>query len=111
MGAYIKNCSDEFYMNLDRYFKNFYLNKGLNGKAILCKYKNGLFAILTSRQPSSDAFRIILDEMLDFFDLKNMSDLFVCRSEIHRSYEELDFCFRESSSHLSGFRRIKAESG
>ena len=96
MGVYIKNCSDEFYMNLDRYFKNFYLNKGLNGKAILCKYKNGLFAILTSRQPSSDAFRIILDEMLDFFDLKNMSDLFVCRSEIHRSYEELDFCFRES---------------
>lgn len=95
MGVYIKSSDDGFRLNLDRYYKNFYLNRNLNDKALLCKYEDGLFAILTSHQNNVKSFQIILSDLLNFLAL-NANELFINCSNIHRSYECLDLCFRES---------------
>lgn len=105
MGVYIKGSSDDFYVDIDRHLKNFYLNRNLNDKALICKYEDGIFALLTARKPKQESFSLILDDLLTFlspFDNSGIgihqskSDLSVSCSNIHLPHEDLDLCFRES---------------
>lgn len=95
MAVYIKSESENFQLNLERYAKVFYLNRSLNNKALLCKYKNGLFAILTARQNNKKTFQVILDELMDFLTPAK-DGLYISCSRVHDPYKELDQCIRES---------------
>ena len=99
MGVYIKVDDaaerDTFYQHAARCLKNFYLNRNLNDKALLCLYEGGLFALLTAHQPKPETFEVILTQLLDFLHYDE-APLCVCRSDIHLPYEDLDLCFRES---------------
>lgn len=104
MGVYIKACSDDFYIDIDRHLKNFYLNRNLNDKALICKYEDGIFAVLTARQPKHDSFSLILDDLLTFLNPSGNTEATygskpgfkVSCSNIHMPHENLDLCFRES---------------
>ena len=105
MGVYIKGSSDDFYVDIDRHLKNFYLNRNLNDKALMCKYEDGIFAVLTAHQPKEDSFSLILDDLLTFLNPsddsvrcphQSKSNLTVSCSNIHLPHENLDLCFRES---------------
>lgn len=105
MGVFL--CSDTcdkentFYTNSDRYLKNIYLHRSLNDKVILSRYENGLFALLTARSDDKRAFEMILGELLDFIGI-DAQKISVSRSSVHKPYDELDFCFRESyHTHLA----------
>ena len=99
MGVYIKVDDaaerDTFYQHAARCLKNFYLNRNLNDKALLCLYEGALFALLTAHQPKPETFEVILAQLLDFLHYDE-APLCVCRSDIHLPYEDLDLCFRES---------------
>ena len=95
MAIYLKSESETFRINLERYTRVFYLNRSLINKALLYKYKDGLFAILTARQDSEKTFEIILEELLEFLT-PTKEGLFIGCSRIHEAYENLDQCIRES---------------
>lgn len=95
MAVYIKGEDEDFQLNLERYSKVFYLNRNLNTKALVCKYKNGLFALLTARQKKKQSFAIILRELMEFLS-PSKEGLYVSCSRIHDPYKELDQCIRES---------------
>ena len=100
MGVYFKSKAseseqDSFYQKAERAIKTIYLNRNLNGKALLCLYDGGLFGLLTAQQPKSESFGIILSQLLEFLNFEK-SELYVCRSDIHTPYDELGQCFRES---------------
>ncbi len=84
-----------FDVRAERCLKNLYLNRNLNDKVLLCLYDGGIFALLTAHQPKAEAFEVILTQLLEFLGL-DASSLHICRSDIHPSHKELDFCFRES---------------
>ena len=104
MGVYIKDSSDDFCADIDRHLKNFYLNRNLNDKALICKYEDGIFAVLTARQPKHDSFSLILDDLLTFLNPSGNTEATygskpgfkVSCSNIHMPHENLDLCFRES---------------
>ena len=104
MGVYIKDSSDDFCADIDRHLKNFYLNRNLNDKALICKYEDGIFAVLTARQPKHDSFSLILDGLLTFLNPSGNTEATygskpgfkVSCSNIHMPHENLDLCFRES---------------
>ena len=104
MGVYIKDSSDDFCADIDRHLKNFYLNRNLNDKALICKYEDGIFAVLTARQPKHDIFSLILDDLLTFLNPSGNTEATygskpgfkVSCSNIHMPHENLDLCFRES---------------
>ena len=95
MAVYLKNDSQAFLLSLDRYNQKFYLNHSLIQKSLLCKYKDGLFAILTARQNNEKSFEIILAELMEVLSLPK-DDLYICRSRIHDPFTDLDRCIRES---------------
>lgn len=108
MTVYIKREDEDFQLNLERYTKIFYLNRNLNTKALVCKYKNGLFVLLTARQKKKESFTIILNELLDFLSPSN-ERLYVSCSLIHDPYKELDQCVRESYyTHMASAAEGKA---
>ncbi len=94
MGVYIK-ADTSFDVRAERCLKNLYLNRNLNDKVLLCLYDGGIFALLTTHQSKPSAFEVILTQLLEFLGL-DASSLHICRSDIHPSHDELDFCFRES---------------
>ena len=104
LGVYIKDSSDDFCADIDRHLKNFYLNRNLNDKALICKYEDGIFAVLTARQPKHDSFSLILDDLLTFLNPSGNTEATygskpgfkVSCSNIHMPHENLDLCFRES---------------
>lgn len=105
MGVYIKDSKGDFCVDTDRHLKNFYLNSNLNDKALICKYEDGIFAVLTAHQPKQDSFSFILDDLLTFLNAsddsvtsthQSKSNLAVSCSNIHLPHEDLDLCFRES---------------
>ena len=105
MGVYIKDSSGDLCADIDRYLKNFYLNRNLNDKALMCKYEDGIFAVLTAHQPRQDSFSLILDNLLIFLNpacdsefgtFGSKSGFTVNCSNIHMPHENLDLCFRES---------------
>ncbi len=100
MGVCIRSTAagserSSFDLHAERCLKNFYLNRNLNDKALLCLYEGGLFALLTAQQPKAEAFEVILSQLLDFLHYEE-APLYVCRSDIHLPYADLNLCFRES---------------
>ncbi len=95
VAVYIKSDDPDFQLNLERYSKVFYLNRNLSTKALVCKYRNGLFALLTARQKKKESFTIILQELMEFLSPSDKG-LYVSSSRIHDPYKELDQCIRES---------------
>lgn len=95
MAIYIKDDTGKFQINLERYAKMFYLNGALSQKSMVCKYKDGMFAILTAKQNKKEIFNLILSELMDFLSL-NDKNLHICKSKIHDPFEDLDQCIRES---------------
>ncbi|WP_425755355.1 PucR family transcriptional regulator [Ihubacter sp. rT4E-8] len=95
MTVYLKSDNSNFLLDLDRYTKKFYLNRALMQKALLCKYKDGLFAVLTARQNNERSFEIILSELMEFLSLPE-EDLYINCSLIHDPFKDLDQCIRES---------------
>ena len=93
--VYIKGDNQHFRPNIERYMNSFYMNNSLNTKAMICRYRDGLFAILTSRHNDMYKFELILKELLEFLSLDE-KDLCINCSQIHYPYEDLDLCFRES---------------
>lgn len=95
MAVYIKPPKDGEKLDIRRILRSFYLNKSLKNKCMLCRYRKGLFMILTSDFAEAEKFEVILKEALESLSLEAQK-LFVCRSKVHRPYEELDRCLRES---------------
>lgn len=107
MAIYLKSSCHEFQLELDRYHRKFSLNRALVQKALLCKYKNGLFAVLTARQNNEKHFSIILQELIEFLSIPT-ENLYISCSGIHNPFKDLDQCIRESYyTHLASLAEGK----
>ena len=93
--VYIKESNKDDRLDAARILRSYYLNKRLKQKCLLCRYRKGLFAILTSSYEQTDKFEVILKELMDSLSIED-EEVCLCRSNVHKSYEELDRCFRES---------------
>ncbi len=76
-----------------RIFRNFYMNKALKKKSLLCRYDGGVFVILTAASENPGSFEVILKELQD--NLAFEENVYFCRSGIHPPHEALDLCLRE----------------
>lgn len=81
-------------LDVRRILRSFYLNKSLKNKCMLCRYRKGLFMILTSDLSEDEKFEVILKEVMDSLSIEE-EKVWVCRSNVHRPYDELDRCLRE----------------
>lgn len=95
MAAYIKSFAKGSKLDMPRIFRNFYLNKSLKNKAMLCRYNKGLFIILTSDYEEEEKFELILGEAMESLSI-DREKVYVARGNIYRPYEELDRCLREA---------------
>ena len=86
-GIYVSPKKDHP-LELERLFHSYFLHKTLRQKALLCRYENGLFLLLTSSRNSKDAFALIEKEVLEGLGLSEENSI------ISRS--RLDRCLRES---------------
>ena len=86
--------SEEFQGNITRYRKSFYLNRSLGDKVMIAPYKNGMFLILTASKNEEKTFDIILKEILEYLNIPE--PFYCCASRIHKPFESLDKCFKES---------------
>ena len=77
-----------------RIFRNFYMNKALKKKSLLCRYDGGVFVILTAASENLEGFEVILKEVCD--NLSFEGAVYFSRSDIHPPHEALDLCLRES---------------
>lgn len=94
MAVYIKPFAKGTKLDMTRIFRNFYLNKSLKHKAMLCKYNKGLFIILTSPYDEIEKFELILSEAMESLSISE-KNVYLSRSNIYHPYEELDRCLRE----------------
>lgn len=101
--VYITQSGSEFRDNLPRYCRNFYLNRVLGDKAMVVQHRDGMFIIITASRSDEKTFDIILNEILEYMHIlpvkggKNGStELYCCRSRVHKPFESLDTAFRES---------------
>lgn len=91
--------NEDFQDSMLRFCKNFYLNRKIGDKAMIAPYQQGFFLILTAAKNDKKTFRIILQEILSYLSLPEKAPgFFCCASRIHRPFESLDRCFRESYS-------------
>lgn len=98
--AYVKRDSAAFRDNLQRYCRNFYLNRTLGNKAMVVQHRGGMFIIMTSSRSDEKTFEIILNEAMEYMNIDYPGEhgfqLFCCQSMIHKPFEALDAAFRES---------------
>ncbi len=92
--VYISQDSAEFRSRLPRYCRSFYLNRNIGDKAMVAQYQNGLFIILTAAKPDERAFDVLLDSILGYMGIE--TELYCCKSRLHKPFDELDLAFRES---------------
>lgn len=95
MAIYIKSTTNKKPLELESIFRNFYLNRKLKEKALTCRYKDGMFAIITMDHLDKSKYEIVLNELLAYCGI-NRSDIITSHSELHSSYESLDVCLKES---------------
>lgn len=95
MVVYVSSRTAEQNFDVPRILHSFYLNKRLKNKCMLCRYRNGLFLILTSNFAAADKFEILLREVMESLSVE-AERVWICRSRVHRPYDELDRCLRES---------------
>ncbi len=91
---YISRDDEEFYGNISRYSRNFYLNKNVRSKGMIAPYGNGMFLILTASKNDAAGFDLMLKEVLEYLDIPQPFNC--CASRVHAPFESLDKCFRES---------------
>lgn len=96
--AYIHSQDIQFQNNLDKYYRNFYLNRHLNQSVLLSKYQNGLFAIITipTQKYTSLQHQVtsILDNLISFFEIPK-DQLEIYQSSIYTSLNDFNLCFSE----------------
>lgn len=95
VAVYIKPSAKGIKLDMSRIFRNFYLNKSLKNKAMLCKYNKGLFIILTSAYDEDEKFQLILNEAMESLSIDE-EKVYISRGNIYHPYEELDRCLREA---------------
>lgn len=71
------------------------MNRNLNLKCLLFRYKDGIFVLMTGKNNTKKAFRIIIDELVAFLSPAG-DDLLITESGIYKPYDDLDTCIRES---------------
>ncbi len=75
--------------------KCFQMDSYLKPRAITFGYKNGLFVLITAQSENEEPYSYIIDYILDrLFIERNKISYYM--SKVHRPFEELDKCFRES---------------
>ena len=94
MAVYVRPPQDGEKLDVRRILRSFYLNKSLKNKCMLCRYRKGLFLILTSDFAEPEKFEVILREAMESLAIDEGS-VWLCRSNVYRPYEELDRCLRE----------------
>lgn len=94
-GAYVVPETRAEAFDIERIFRNIYLNKAVRSKALISRYKEGIFIIATYGQNEYDKFELIFSEVIESSSLKT-ENIRVFTSEIHHPYDELDMCIRES---------------
>lgn len=100
--AYIKRDDAVFRDNLQRYCRNFYLNRTLGDKAMVVQHRDGMFIIMTSSHCDERTFEIILNEVMEYMNIPlphhggHDSELYCCKSRIYKPFEALDAAFCES---------------
>ena len=92
--AYLCAEDEAFRIQMERGGKNLYLNRNLDGKAMLVPYRSGVFILMTASKKESKAFQIILDEILAYLNLR--TPFYCCASRVHDPFESLDHCLKES---------------
>ena len=94
IGVYVVTDSDMSFNSL-RINKSFQANSYLKPKAITCNYQNGLFILITAQNDEEKTYTYILDYILDqLFISREQLKYFM--SKVHKPFEELDKCFKES---------------
>ena len=91
---FISRDSDGFRENVPRYCGSFYLNRNIGNKGILTPYRNGMFMLLTASKDEERAFEIMAEDILGYLNIPEPFSC--CASRLHRPFESLDKCFRES---------------
>ena len=91
---FIAKDSEGFKENIPRYCGSFYLNRNIGNKGILTPYRNGMFLLLTASKDEEKSFAIMVADILDYLHIPEPFSC--CASRIHRPFESLDKCFRES---------------
>ena len=91
---FISRDSDGFRENVPRYCSSFYLNRNIGNKGILTPYRNGMFMLLTASKDEERAFEIMAEDILGYLNIPEPFSC--CASRLHRPFESLDKCFRES---------------
>ncbi len=91
---FIAGDSETFGENVPRYCSSFYLNRNIGNKGILTPYRGGMFMILTSPKDGEKAFEIMASDILSYLNIPEPFSC--CASRVHRPFESLDKCFRES---------------
>ncbi|MCI8609896.1 MAG: PucR family transcriptional regulator [Firmicutes bacterium] len=96
MAAYLAPpAGGETGLDLARVFRNYYLNRNIRNKIMLCRYGKGIFIIMTGALEKEESFELILTETLENLAIdRNL--VLVCRSGMHNPFERLDRCIRES---------------
>lgn len=74
--------------------RRFYSNKKLSGKASLYRFKDDLIIIISMTDNDQSKFDVILKEILNFCEFD--PNRIIGHSDIHSSYEGLDYCLREA---------------
>lgn len=97
-------------LEAERLFRSYYLNKSLKQKALLCRYEEGLFLILTSSRSTEEAFSLVEKEVLEGLGISGETAV-LSRSRIHPAGGMLDRCFRESWQTYIACRAIGKEYG
>lgn len=95
VSTYVRPESDGTDIDMTRIFRNYYISKKMKQKCIVCGFDRGLFIIITSPYDEEEKFRLIFDEVAESLSL-DLVGMSVSRSGVHRPYEELDRCLRES---------------
>lgn len=93
--VYLKPFAKGSKLDMSRIFRNFYLNKSLKNKAMLCKYNKGLFLILTSAYEEEEKFELILNEAMESLSIDEKK-VYISRGNIYYPHSELDRCLREA---------------
>ena len=88
MGAFVIPHSDAK-------LRKIHLNATMRNKAIVSRYLNGFFVIMTYSRPEKDKFEVILQQLLAENGIRRES-VEIYRSGIHHPFDHLDRCISES---------------
>ena len=96
--CFISQDSEQFRSSISRYSKSLYLDRAFGNKAMIAPYYDslagGIFLITTASKNDKKTFDIMRQEIVEALGISG--DFYCCSSQIYRSFENLDICFKES---------------